>query len=204
MSGSRRFAPGAPENTPEMASLRRAAGGAALALAGGYLLYRRRRGASEGVEIQRSLTIQRPRAEVYRSWRDPGTQRLVWGHFAELTDVSADGARWHVEAPLRRSLEWETRIVEETEAERIRWDSVDGDLPNEGTVEFRDAPGELGTEMTLRVRFDPPAGVLGDAAVRLLDDPPKLVLAKALRRFKSLVESGEIPSTERNPSARSD
>ncbi len=186
-----------------MANVRRAAGGAAIALAGGYLLYRRRRRGSERVEIQRSVTIQLPRAEVYQRWRDPGTQPLVWGHFAELTNVTADGARWRVEAPLRRSLEWETRIVEDVEAERIRWESSDGDLPNEGTVEFRDAPGELGTEIMLRVRFDPP-GMLGDAAVRLFDDPPKLVLAKALRRFKSLVETGEIPSTERNPSARSD
>jgi uncharacterized membrane protein len=187
-----------------MANARRAAGGAAFALAGGYVLYRRRRGASTGVEIQRSLTIQQPRTEVYRRWRDPQTQPLVWGHFAELTNVTPDGARWRVEAPLRRSLEWETRVVEDEEAEHIRWESAGGDLPNEGTVQFRDAPVELGTEITLRVRFDPPAGVLGDAAARLLDAPPKLVLAKALRRFKSLVESGEIPSTERNPSARSD
>jgi uncharacterized membrane protein len=189
-----------------METRRWAAVGGLVTVAGGYAAYRRRRpGAASGqVEIQRSLTIQRSRAEVYRSWRDPGTQPLVWGHFAELTDVSSDGARWRVEAPLRRSLEWETRIVEDAEAERVRWESVDGDLPNEGTVEFRDAPGDLGTEITLRVRFDPPAGALGDVAVRLLDDPPKLVLAKTLRRFKSLVESGEIPSTERNPSARSD
>ena len=56
----------------------------------------------------------------------------------------------------------------------------------------------------MRVRFDPPEETLGDAAARLLDDPPKLVLAKALRRFKSLVETGEIASTDRNPSARAD
>jgi uncharacterized membrane protein len=181
-----------------------AAVGGLVTLAGGYAAYRRGRLAGGAVEIQRSITVGQPRDEVYRRWRDPETQPLVWNHFAELTNVTADGARWRVEAPLGRALEWETRIVEDEEPERIRWESRDGDLPNEGTVEFRDAPGDLGTEMTLRVRFDPPAGVLGDAAVRLLDDPPKLVLAKALRRFKSLVESGEIPSTERNPSARSD
>ncbi len=75
-------------------------------------------------------------------------------------------------------------------------------MPNKGSVEFRDAPREYGTEITLRVRFEPPAGKLGTAAARLFDEPPKLVLAKALRRFKSLVETGEIASTDRNPSGR--
>ena len=157
---------------------------------------------ADAVEIQRSITVQRSRDEVYRRWRDPQSQRRLWTHFAEITDSTDESAHWRVHAPLGRTLEWETRIAEERASALIRWESTGGDLPNEGTVEFRDAPGELGTEITLRVRFDPPAGVLGGATTRLLDDPPKLVLAKTLRRFKSLVESGEIPSTDSNPSAR--
>jgi uncharacterized membrane protein len=198
---------------------RRGVGGAVVALAGADLLYRgatgychllgaleidtnRRPTAPRWVEIQRSITIQRPRIEVYREWREPQNQPLVWSHFAEVTTATSEGARWRVDAPLGRSLEWETRIVEDRAAELIRWESTGGDLPNEGTVEFRDAPGEYGTEITLWVRFDPPFGPLGDAAARLFDDGPKLVLAKALRRFKSLAEAGEVASIERNPSAR--
>ena len=204
---------------------RRTLGGGLLGLAGADLVYRGATGychllsalgietaqeesgsrvPSDAVEIQRSITIQRPRQEVYDRWRDPQNQPLVWSHFAEISNADEHGARWRVEAPLRRALEWETRIIEERAGELIRWRSTRGRLPNEGTVEFRDAPGDFGTEMTLRVRFDPPGGPLGDAAARLLDDPPKLVLAKALRRFKSLVETGEIASTDRNPSARAD
>ena len=201
---------------------RRTLGGAVLALAGADLLYRGATGychvlgalgldtanrdggtaAPAAVEIQRSLTVQQPREEVYRRWRDPQSQTLVWSHFATITNATDQGAHWRVEGPLGRALEWDTQIVEERDGKLIRWRSTSGDLPNEGTVEFRDAPGELGTEITLRVRFDPPAGRLGEAVARLLDDPPKLVLAKALRRFKSLVETGEIASTERNPSGR--
>lgn len=198
---------------------RRTPAGAVLALAGADLLYRgatgychllgalgvdtanrkSRSGASAGaVEIQRSITVLEARGEVYRRWRDPQAQPLVWSHFAEITDATDEGAHWRVGAPLGRTLEWDTRLVEDRDGEVIRWESTGGDLPNEGTVEFRDAPGDFGTEITLRVRFDPPAGPLGEAAARLLDDPPKLVLAKALRRFKSLVESGEIASTDRN------
>ena len=199
---------------------RRTLGGAVLALAGADLLYRgatgychvlgalgidtaNGRGARTApVELQRSITIQQPRLDVYRRWRDPQTSPPVWSHFAELTNVTDETAHWRVDAPLGRTFEWDTRIVEERNGELIRWHSTSGNLPNEGAVEFRDAPGDWGTELTLRVRFDPPAGALGNAAVRLLDDPPKLVLAKALRRFKNLVETGETPATDRNPSAR--
>ena len=204
---------------------RRTLGGAVVGLAGAELVYRgatgychllgalgietaqdesRSRVPSDAVEIQRSITIQRPRQEVYDRWRDAQNQPLLWSHCAEIVNTDEHGARWRVDAPLGHTLEWETRIIEERAGELIRWRSTRGQLPNEGTVEFRNAPGDFGTEVTVRVRFDPPGRPLGDAAARLLDDPPKLVLAKALRRFKSLVETGEIASTDRNPSARAD
>ncbi len=168
------------------------------------LAYRQLRGGrrARGAALERTVTIGKPRADVYRRWRDRESQPVVWAHFAEITDATDHAAHWRVNVPLGRTLEWDTRVVEDRDGELIRWESTSGELRNDGTVEFRDAPGELGTEVTLRVRFDPPAGPLGDAAARLLDDPPKLVLAKALRRFKSLVESGEIPSIDHNPSAR--
>ena len=196
---------------------RRTPAGMALAALGGDLLYRSATGychllgalgidtsgRADRIEIQRSITVQLARGDVYARWRDPATQPLVWGHFARVTNATENAAHWRLDAPLGRTLEWDTRVVEEREGELIRWTSLErADLPNDGSVEFRDAPGDWGTEITLRVRFDPPAGVLGDAVARLIDEPPKLVLEKALRRFKQLAESGEIASTERTPSAR--
>ncbi len=153
------------------------------------------------VQVQRSLTVGAPRGDLFRRWREPETQRVIWSHVAEITGETEETAHWRVAAPLGRTLEWDARIVEEREPELLRWEAR-GDISSAGTIEFRDAPGELGTEITVRVSFDPPGGVVGRSAARPFDDPPKLVLAKALRRFKSLVETGEIPSTERNPSAR--
>ena len=201
-----------------LAVTRRTRGGLLLLAPGGDLLYRGATGhchvlAALGidtagrnggaVEVQRSLTIQQPRVDVYGRWRDPQSQPLVWSHFAEITNATEDGAHWRVRTPLGRVLEWDSRVVEDRDGELVRWEATSGELPNEGSVEFRDAPGDLGTEITLRVRFDPPGGPVGEAAARLLDDVPKLALAKALRRFKSLVETGEIPSTDRNPKAPS-
>jgi hypothetical protein len=60
-------------------------------------------------------------------------------------------------------------------------------------VRFRPAPQGRGTEVLLRL--DAPAG-------GTLGFVPSAVAGKALRNFKSLVETGEIPTLKRNPSGR--
>ena len=164
--------------------VQRGAAVVAVAVAARVALKRARR-TTGPVELQRSITVQLPRDEVYRRWRDRTVQPIVWSHFPE-------------------AIEWQAHVVEERENEIVRWQSSLGDLPSSGSVEFRDAPGDFGTEVTVRVLFEPLGDQVGDALAQLLTSGPKLALAKALRRFKSLVETGEIPSTARNPSARRD
>jgi hypothetical protein len=64
-----------------------------------------------------------------------------------------------------------------------------------GSVQFRAAPAEQGTEVTLRLTLDEGAAGPGEVL-------PRWVAGTTLRRFKSLVETGEIPTLNRNPSAR--
>lgn len=205
---------------------RRSLGGSALALAGGALLYqaisgspdllrslglrsgeagaRREPGApADAPELQRSITVDASAEELYRLWREPETLPRIMAHVAEVRVLSPERARWVVRGPLGQSLAWETQMVEDRPGELLRWESPpDSELPSEGWVRFRPAPGDRGTEATLYLRLDPPAGALGDAAVKLLGTVPRGLLGKALHRFKSLVETGEIPTTERQPAAR--
>ncbi|NMO21012.1 SRPBCC family protein [Pyxidicoccus fallax] len=205
---------------------RRSLGGAALALAGGGLLFRSFGGQGHGPileeprfdtdrgpyepevvagprVLERSITIQKPASELYRAWRLAENLTKVMGHFADVTTAGPDVQHWRVQGPLGRSLEWDSHIVEEHPGEFLRWESLKGaDVPNDGWVRFRPAPGDWGTVVTLRFRFDPPGGVIGDAVVKLLGAVPDTLASKALRRFKSLVETGEIPTTVPNPAAR--
>jgi uncharacterized membrane protein len=207
---------------------RRSLGGAVVALAGGELLYRGLSGhchlyealgintaqpganqeagpSTETSKVERSITIDKPADELYALWREPSTLSRIMGDFAEVTQVSQNRQHWTMRMPRGRSLEWDSQILEDRPGEFLRWQSVEGaQLTNEGSIHFGPAPGNRGTEMTLRMRFDPPGGAVGKWAIRLLGFAPRVLATKALYRFKSLAETGEIPTLKRNPAARDD
>jgi hypothetical protein len=59
--------------------------------------------------------------------------------------------------------------------------------------------------VTLHAHLDPPGGMLGRTAAAMLGNSvPGALVSKSLHYFKSLVQTGEIPTTERQPAARSD
>jgi uncharacterized membrane protein len=205
---------------------RRSLGGTAMALASGGLLYRsitgrgpvlpmpgtraparlgRREAAAraEARAVERSITVGRPAEALYRLWRAPENLSRIMAHFAEVTATGDGRTHWRVHGPLGRTLEWDSQLVEDHPGESLRWESVGrAELPSEGSVRFRPAPGDWGTEVTLSTRFRPPGGALGQALSERLHIVPRMLVGRALRRFKSLAETGEIPTVARNPSAR--
>ncbi|HET8636923.1 MAG TPA: YgaP-like transmembrane domain [Acidobacteriaceae bacterium] len=204
----------------------RSLSGVTLALAGGELLYRgitghchfyqalgistaNRRALSRGglqagaPEVERAITIGKSPKELYRLWREPRTLSQIMGHFAEITMAGENRQRWKAHTPLGQSIEWDARIVEDRPGEFLRWESLAGaKVPNHGCVRFRPAPGNRGTEVMLHSRFEPPGGAAGDWMAKQLGFVPRMLAAKALQRFKSLAETGEMPTLAHNPSAR--
>ena len=77
----------------------------------------------------------------------------------------------------------------------MHWRSVgDAAIANDGEVRFHEAPQGLGTEVHLAMRFDPPGGALGRAAIKMLGPTPQRLASRALLRFKNLVETGGVPA----------
>ena len=161
-------------------------------------------GTADGVPvIERSITVEKPADELYRYWRDPRELSKILGKFGEVTAVDGNRMHWQMNVPFRRKMEWDTQIVEDRPGQILRWESVEGaKMLNQGTVRFIPAPGDWGTETKLYFRFEPPGGTLGKKAVKSLSIVPRLLAERVLRRFKSLAETGEMPTLERNPSAR--
>ncbi|OAQ51945.1 hypothetical protein HTG_14935 [Natrinema mahii] len=202
---------------------RRSLGGVTAAVAGGWLLYRglvssRADSDAEGtrpageadqadaagrVETTRSVTVGAPPETVSERWRDPETMARLYGGLLEVSARSEDRWHWTASGPLGTSVSWDTRVVEDRPGERLRWESL-GNAPvdSAGSVRFREAPAGRGTEVTFRFRFEPPGGAVGAAVTDRLGVVPESLAGVVLDRFKSLVETGEIPSLESNPSAR--
>lgn len=206
---------------------RRSVGGALLAGVGGYAIYRglrgdgteskRGEGASAGESaphdvreissrpgIERSVTIRESAAELTDLTRDPETLDRLVGPFVDVEPIDDDGERlrWTVSGPSGLTAAWETELLAEQPGEFSRWRSTEETvLPIEYSLSFRPAPADRGTEVTLRLWLDPPGGALGTAvASRLLGR--NALVTTALYRLKSLAETGEIPTLDRNPSAR--
>jgi uncharacterized membrane protein len=147
----------------------------------------------------RTVTIRRPRNELFAFWRDFQNLARVMENVEKIQPTGAEGrAVWTIKAPAGQTVEVETEIAREVEDELIAWRSVEGsDIATHGRVMFEDAPGERGTRVSLIVAYDPPAGKAGKALAKLLMREPAMQARHDLRRFKMLMETGEIATSAR-------
>ncbi|MCQ8239561.1 SRPBCC family protein [Rhizosaccharibacter radicis] len=161
---------------------------------------------SDPADVERSITIGRTANELHALWRKPETLPRVMAHAATIRAAKDGRLHWRVKGPFGHGLDWESETVDDRAGEGLGWRSLpSARVPNEGLIRFRPATGGRGTVATLRVRFEPPGGVVGETAVHLMGGlVPAVIADTALRRFKSLAETGEIPTTERQPAARAD
>ena len=158
------------------------------------------RGWQEAAVIGRTVTINRPRAELYAFWRDFRNLARFLENI-ESVEVSDDcRSHWVIKAPAGRTVEWDSQITEDEPDRLIAWESVAGDIKNTGRIEFSDAAPGRGTLVNATIVYDPPAGEIGKLIATLFQKEPKLQARRDLRRFKQLMETGEI-STSAAPDA---
>jgi uncharacterized membrane protein len=144
-----------------------------------------------------ATTVNRPPAEVYAFWRDLENLPRFMRHVESVTASGANRWLWRVKGPAGTSVEWEAEIAGERPNELLTWRSLPGaQVENSGSVHFRPAPGGRGTEVVVRLNFSPPAGAVGSLAAWLGGEHPQQQLREDLRRFKQVMETGEIARTE--------
>lgn len=150
--------------------------------------------------VGRSVTIRKPRDELFRFWRDFGNLARFMENLekVDVEDAATGRATWHIKGPAGRSVAVRTTIESEDEGRMIAWRSVDGsDVETEGKVTFEDAPGNRGTRVGLTIGYEPPAGALGKAVAKAFLREPEIQARHDLKRFKMLMETGEIATSAR-------
>lgn len=158
----------------------------------------RRAGFGKGRVVQRSVTINKPRAELYAFWRDFANLPTFMENIEKVEPTEGGRAKWTIAAPGGASVEIETEITDDRIGEAIGWRSVEGsDIAAEGRVSFADAPADRGTIVEAEVRYRPPGGEVGRLIAALFQREPAIQARRELKRFKMLMETGEI-ATSRN------
>lgn len=166
-------------------------------------------GAVDSIEIVKSLTINKPRKEVYAYWRQLENLPRFMFHLSEVRQLDNKRSHWVAKlsdgllAQTLGTVAWDAQILEEEENERLVWKSVaDARIDNAGEVRFVDAPNGQGTEVHAVIKYRPPAGQLGGAIMKLFNPAFEQMIKQDLRRFKQLLETGEITTIDGQPSGR--
>lgn len=150
-------------------------------------------GDHEASSVQ-AVMVNRPRSDLYAFWR--AFQNLP-AFMPNVREVSADGRRWVIAGPGGTDIELETEVTEDRPGEYIAWRSTEqSDIDHEGWVEFRDNAFGRGTEVRVMISYDPPAGAVGKLVAKVMQREPRIQARRELRRFKQLMETGEVATSQ--------
>jgi uncharacterized membrane protein len=195
---------------------RRSTVGAGLAVASAPLLYRgitgqwpsvgnghsragsttRALGGDRGVHVRESIRLEMPVADAYRFWRRLENLPQFMTHLDRVT-AGADGrSHWVATGPAGLAVEWDAEIINEVENKIVAWRSLPGsDVVTAGSVNFEPVRGGRGTQVSVHLQYAPPAGKAGALVASLFGREPSLMVREDLRRFRQVLEAGEIPRT---------
>jgi len=191
--------------------------GALLAIAGGGLAYHGATGQKslkdtvsdavgldQRIRVEKTVTIlTKTPEELYRFWHNFENLPTFMKHVKSIRVIDEKRSHWVANAPMGNSVEWDAEIITDQENRLIAWASVEGaDIEHSGFVRFTPAPPGRGTEVKVVIEYQPPAGAVGATIAKLFGEEPEQQIGDELRRFKMLMEAGEIATTEGQPSCR--
>ncbi|MBD1823345.1 SRPBCC family protein [Cyanobacteria bacterium FACHB-DQ100] len=158
-------------------------------------------GLNKAMKVEKTVTINKPAEELYSYWRNFENLPTFMKHVKSIT-VSEGGKRshWVANAPLGQEVEWDADLIKDEPNHLIAWASIEGaDVDNSGFVRFTPAPGDRGTEVKVVMEYEIAGGRLTAALAKLFGEEPEQQVGDELRRFKQLMEAGEIATTEGQP-----
>jgi uncharacterized membrane protein len=153
------------------------------------------------LHVSSVTTVNRPADELYAFWRDIENLPTFMTHL-EYVEAYGDGRRshWIASAPAGRNVEWDAEITDERPGELLAWRSLPGaGVENSGAVTFQRAPQDRGTEVRVELTYSLPGGRLGSVLAKLFGEEPQQQVADDLKRFKQVVETGEVVVSDGNP-----
>jgi uncharacterized membrane protein len=160
-------------------------------------------GSAPDALVTSSVIVGKSPQECYEFWRNVSNMTRISPMVESVTVLDDRTSRWLIRSPLGNAIEWDSKITGDTPGERISWQSVDGGgLYHAGVVRFEPSTGNRGTLVTISVHYRVPGGAAAEGVAKLLGADPRSEVREDLRRFKQLLETGEISTTRGQPSGR--
>lgn len=193
-------------------------GGAGMAALGGVLLYRGLTGhcpvygalgvssatAPAGpLRTEQSIMVNRPPEQVYAFWRQLANLPQFMKHLEAVAPIDERRSHWVARGPAGSQVAWDAEITDDQPNRLIAWRSLpSSEIENSGSVRFEPGPGGRGTLLRVLLSYNPPAGEVGAAVAALFGEAPQQQIAADLRRLRSILEAGEIPTIVGQPSGQ--
>lgn len=155
------------------------------------------------LHVKKSLDVNCSPEKCYRFWRDVENFPRFMPHVERVESIDATHSKWQVRGPLRQTFQWDAALTSDVPGQQLGWETTSGSaVTHTGVVRFSPAPGNRGTRVEVAFTFHPPLGKAGLMLARLTDEEPSQQLSEDLRRFKQLIETGEISTTIGQPAGQ--
>jgi uncharacterized membrane protein len=149
------------------------------------------------IQTTKTITINRSPEEVYNFWHNFENLASFMYHLESVQSTGGNRSHWVARGPAGVRVEWDAETTEDRPNELIAWRSVPGsDVENSGRVEFEPAPGARGTIVKVNIQYNPPGGTIGAGIAKLLGKEPGQQVQDDLRRFKQVMETGEVVQSD--------
>lgn len=175
---------------------RRSKAGTALAAAGGLLAYKATQTSPTESTTQAVFLVNASPEQAYTLWRNFAGLPRFMVHLKSVRELGGNRSEGVALGPGQREVRWSAEITEDTTNTRIAWRSLPGsDVLTSGSVNFRPDPQGRGTFVTVHLQYSVPGGSLTSGLAALFGKNPEFVVREDVRRFKQLLESGEVSTT---------
>jgi len=153
-----------------------------------------------GIHVEESFTIMKSPEDLYTFWHRFENLPQFMMHLNSVKTIDEKKSHWVAQGPAGMNVEWDAEIINDEPNRTIAWRSLGGaDVDNAGSVTFRPAAGDRGTEVSVTLDYIPPMGKAGSLVAKLFGRDADQMIREDLRNFKRLMETGEIPTTQGQP-----
>ena len=192
-----------PENERGMTafSVAAVAGVAVLDVMAAQMATAQQAGRQTGEPLHASVVVTSSPEECYAQWRKFEELPRFMSYLDSVQQLDDRRSHWCAIAPGGKRFEWDAEITSEVPGRMISWRSLArSQMCNSGSVEFQDAPGGRGTVVDVHMTIGASGQPL--ALAKILGKHPEQMIYKDLRRFKQIMEVGEVITTEGQPAGR--